>query len=159
MGSIPLRRSIRNWFWQPGGRELPVRVTVWFFGTRSPHPPFSVLEPGPPFFVLPLTRSSWTRSPFFRLRTLLEPYGVVSRFAFFDLEFLSLLTCGENLGSGETTNPHYVRGLYPHYVSQKMTVQRCSFRCHCKQAPISRKLMIFTFKLYQQRCQWFMVNL
>ena len=37
--------------------------------------------------------------------------GVASRFAFFDLEF-GVVAAGENLSSGETTNPHFVRGLY-----------------------------------------------
>ena len=39
--------------------------------------------------------------------------GVASRFAFFDLEFAIIsqsVTNGENEQSGETTNPHYVRG-------------------------------------------------
>ena len=33
-------------------------------------------------------------------------------FAFFEVEFLWLVTYGENLRPGETTNPHYVRGLF-----------------------------------------------
>ena len=37
--------------------------------------------------------------------------GVARRFAFFDVEFGVVVTAGENLSSGETTNPHFVRGL------------------------------------------------
>ena len=36
--------------------------------------------------------------------------GVASRFAFFEVYFRRLLTRGENPRSGETTNPHFVRG-------------------------------------------------
>ena len=39
--------------------------------------------------------------------------GVPRRFAFFEVYFRWLLTRGENPRSGETTNPHFVRGLIP----------------------------------------------
>ena len=36
--------------------------------------------------------------------------GVARRFAFFEVEFGVVVTAGENPSSGETTNPHFVRG-------------------------------------------------
>ena len=42
--------------------------------------------------------------------------GVARRFAFFEVEFgvvVVVVTAGENPSSGETTNPHFVRGKNP----------------------------------------------
>ena len=44
--------------------------------------------------------------------------GVARRFAFFEVEFgvgsgRRVVTAGENPSSGETTNPHFVRGTCP----------------------------------------------
>ena len=56
--------------------------------------------------------------------------GVPRRFAFFEVEFgvvgsgRRVVTAGENRSSGETTNPHFVRGISNHHENHHETVQK-----------------------------------